>query len=144
MQSARIAAANWYAALGGRKENGWRYNAAAVSGEHRLPACWSRQLAETGGITRAFQMNGCKVLPAGCRQLRAGSPRSPESRGPCAARTVVHFLCLIRYVRKHSSPTTRISVNAHRTLSGKKLLLNPVSVGAFAPPNRYGAIVRLS
>jgi hypothetical protein len=45
------------------------------SGEHRLPACKSRQLAETG-FQRLHEY--AELLPAGCRQLRASSPRSPE------------------------------------------------------------------
>src|SRR5438034_3460477 len=42
-----------------------------------LPAYWSRQPAEPGKSCE-FPHHGCKVLLAGCRQLRGGSPRSPE------------------------------------------------------------------
>src|SRR6266700_1204937 len=51
---------------------------------------------------------------------------------------------VIRYVKKHSSPTTFISFNEHRMLRGRKSRLTPVRVGAFFPPKRNGAIVRLS
>src|SRR4029453_3960261 len=50
---------------------------------------------------------------------------------------------LIRYVRKHSSPTVRISINEQCTLAGRNCLLRPVRVGALPPPNMYGAIFRL-
>ena len=46
-----------------------------ISGEHRLPACQSRQLAETWFQPRR---ECTEILPAGCRQLRAGSP-APQS-----------------------------------------------------------------
>src|SRR6266481_7034528 len=49
--------------------------AQSPSGERRLPACKSRQLAET--IWKAQSLGVQWVLPAGCRQLRASSPRSP-------------------------------------------------------------------
>ena len=46
------------------------------TGERRLPACKSRQLAETGfdGSLRVSH----RMLPASCRQQQAGSLRSPE------------------------------------------------------------------
>ncbi len=49
------------------------------SGERRLPARKSRQPAET---VWKIQINSAcnQMLPPGCRQLRASSPRSPERR----------------------------------------------------------------
>ena len=47
-----------------------------ISGEHRLPACSSRQLAEML-VRLAFRFRE-KLLPAGCRPLQASSLRSPE------------------------------------------------------------------
>ena len=38
-------------------------------------------------------------------------------------------------MKKHSSPTVRISLSEQWTLAGRNSLLKPVSVGAFAPPN---------
>jgi len=57
------------------------------SGEHRLPACKSRQLAETG-FQPFHEYAG--MLPASCRQLRAGSPRSPENRAHDRTFRVAH------------------------------------------------------
>jgi hypothetical protein len=49
------------------------------SGERRLPACPSRQLAETlSGSTMRKNIFRRQMLPARCRQLQAGSLRSPE------------------------------------------------------------------
>jgi hypothetical protein len=45
---------------------------------------------------------------------------------------------------KTFSPTVRMSINEQCTLAGRNSLLRPVSVGALAPPNIYGAMVRLS
>ena len=49
------------------------------SGERRLPARKSRQPAET---VWKIQINSAcnQMLPPGCLQLRASSPRSPERR----------------------------------------------------------------
>src|SRR6478609_77304 len=49
------------------------------SGEHRLLACLSRQLAET--VWKILPI--CErrwMLPASCRQMRASSPPSPERK----------------------------------------------------------------
>jgi len=52
----------------------------SASGEHRLPACSSRQLAETSHCiqSRPELVDRPQMLPASCRQLQAGSLRSPE------------------------------------------------------------------
>ena len=52
----------------------------SASGEHRLPACPSRQLAETSCCiqSRPELVDRPQMLPASCRQLQAGSLRSPE------------------------------------------------------------------
>jgi hypothetical protein len=48
------------------------------SGEHRLPACRSRQLAETGiGVRMRLRRGRC--CRHGCRQLLAGSLCSPDA-----------------------------------------------------------------
>jgi len=54
------------------------------TGERRLPACKSRQLAETG-FDSSLRVSH-RMLPASCRQLQAGSLRSPEWIGRAEAR----------------------------------------------------------
>jgi hypothetical protein len=52
----------------------------AVSGERRLLACPSRQLAEAlFDFTPLKTVIRRQILPASCRQLQAGSLRSPSS-----------------------------------------------------------------
>ncbi|MDQ6912002.1 MAG: hypothetical protein M3128_03910 [Verrucomicrobiota bacterium] len=58
---------------------------AVDSGEHRLPACGSRQLAANilGGVTQLetnrFDLSHRSGRPAGCRTEQAGSLCSPEA-----------------------------------------------------------------
>src|ERR1043166_46644 len=51
---------------------------ALMSGEHRLPACSSRQFAANNSSSR--DVNSILVHSASCRTLQAGSLRSPESK----------------------------------------------------------------
>ena len=54
----------------------------ALSGERRLSACRSRQLAESGISVRTSEFVARRCSEQGCRQLQAGSVCSPELKLP--------------------------------------------------------------
>ena len=68
-----------------------------VSASRRNSLVWESagcQPATLGSLPRVFgefiKMRARRMLPAGCRQLRAGSPRSPEPEGRKSAMTRRH------------------------------------------------------
>src|SRR5436305_1683944 len=67
-----------------RDQKDWRAQTRVIafknrlnSGERRLPACRSRQLAETGNWRR-IELRAQKCCRQGCRQLQTGSLCSPD------------------------------------------------------------------
>src|SRR5205814_9863515 len=52
-----------------------------VSGERRLPACTSRQLAETPSVRSLWSVTGCSRQAAGYWRLAACAPQSESARG---------------------------------------------------------------
>jgi len=84
-----------------RDQKDWRAQTRVIalknrlnSGERRLPACRSRQLAETGNWRR-LELRAQKCCRQGCRQLQAGSLCSPDHdalRGVSFRVLAVHVL----------------------------------------------------
>src|SRR5437867_461414 len=53
--------------------------ASRVSGEHRLPACSCRQPCRQHPHTRNFEATWFSLVSASCRDVQAGSLRSPDA-----------------------------------------------------------------
>ena len=75
----------------------------ALSGERRLPACRSRQLAETGDFGADFRIRGAKMLwtglPAttGWQRVFFGTKTPCENMRPFGTGPIGRFLRLIRF-----------------------------------------------
>ena len=89
----------------------------SVSGEHRLAACSSWQLAKTAGFKQ--RPRGAKMLPASCRQLQAGSLCSPKHSLPC----VSHCDC-VQAAREEISRSSAGRVRCRHRCGGHAKMAN--------------------